>query len=96
MTTKLLPRLKNAPLNAQGVRDLEQIPHRNCTSSIPVNVGDDERAISTVGGGVLTALGLARGGCLGLGLIWTGAALMLRGATGYCPVSAAIGRNTSR
>jgi len=62
---------------------------------MPVNVGADERALSAVGGSALFALGLARGGCLGLGLLWTGAALMLRGATGHCPANAAFGRNTA-
>jgi uncharacterized membrane protein len=96
MTTKMLPRLKDAPLTAQGVRNLDQVPRRDRTDPMPVNVDADERALSAVGGGVLTALGLARGGCLGLGLIWTGAALMLRGATGHCPVNAVVGRNTAR
>jgi uncharacterized membrane protein len=95
MATKTLPRLKDAPMTAQGVRDLDQIPRRGRTDPMPVNSGADERALSAVGGGVLAALGLARGGCLGLGLIWTGAALMLCGATGHSPLNAAVGRNTA-
>jgi len=95
MATKMLPRLKDAPMTAQGVRDLDLVPRRDRFDPIPVNIGVDERALSAVGGGVLAALGLARGGCLGLGLIWTGATLMLRGATGHCPFSAAVGRNSA-
>jgi|SoiMethySBSTD1v2_1073268.scaffolds.fasta_scaffold69427_4 uncharacterized membrane protein len=95
MATKMLPRVQGAPLTAQGVRDLDQLPRRDWRDPMPVNVGPDERALSAVSGGALVALGLARGGCLGLGLIWTGTALMLRGVTGHCPVSAVTGQNTT-
>src|SRR6478672_2826738 len=83
-------------LTRQGVRNLDESSVRVRPVPMPDNVGADERALSAAGGGVLFAIGLARGGCLGLGLLWTGAALMLRGATGHCPVNAAVGRNTAR
>jgi uncharacterized membrane protein len=96
MATKLAPRLKNTPLTRQGVRNLDQLPQHDRSDPIPVNVGPSERSLSAVGGATLAAIGLARGGCLGLGLLWTGAALMLRGATGHCPANAALGRNTAQ
>jgi hypothetical protein len=63
-----------------------------------VNVGNVERGISLLIGGALIARALRQGEqqtplgwALGLG----GAALALRGATGYCPVNQALGRNTA-
>ena len=89
-------RITDYPTTHQGVRNLDQ-PHQTSGGDpMPVNVGPDERMLSTVGGGALFALGLARGGCPGLALLWTGAALMLRGATGFCAVNQALGRNTAR
>ena len=61
------------------------------------NVGTIERWASGVGGGALLAWALRRRelspttGALAL----AGAGLLLRGATGYCPVSSALGRNTA-
>lgn len=89
-------RITDYPATHQGVRNLDQ-PHQTegNRDSMAVNVGSNERALSALGGGTLFALGLARGGCLGLGLLWTGAALMLRGMTGHCDVNQAIGRNSA-
>lgn len=61
-----------------------------------VNVGNVERGISLLVGGALVAQALRRQQtplCWALGL--GGAALALRGATGYCPVHQALGRNTA-
>ena len=96
MTTKLAPRLTNAPLTRQGVRNLDQLPKHDRFDPMPLNLAPTERSLSAVGGATLAAIGLARGGCLGLGLLWTGAALMLRGATGHCPANEALGRNTAQ
>jgi len=60
-----------------------------------VNVGDRERSLSALGGGALLTAGLLRGGCAGLALLWTGAALLLRGLTGHCTVNEALGRNAA-
>jgi uncharacterized membrane protein len=89
-------RITDYPPTHQGVRNLDQPRQVRGGDPMPVNVGHEERTLSTLGGGALAALGLARGGCLGLGLIWTGAALMVRGLTGHCTVNQAIGRNTAR
>jgi uncharacterized membrane protein len=96
MATTLSRPAKNPLLTRQGVRNLDQFALQVRSDPMPVNIGADERVLSAVGGGAIFAMGLARGGCLGLGLVWTGAALMLRAATGHCPVNAALGRNTAR
>ena len=62
-----------------------------------VNVGNVERGISLLVGGALVARALRQRPqtplewALGLG----GAALAIRGATGYCPVNQALGRDTA-
>lgn len=81
------------PHTRHGFRDLNQ-PSR-AADPIPVNIGDDERAISAAAGGVLAGLGIALGSCLGLTMIWTGAALLLRGATGHCIGYALMGKRTN-
>jgi hypothetical protein len=61
------------------------------------NVGTIERWASAAGGGALLAWALGRrrlstaAGALALG----GAALLLRGATGHCPVYSSLGRDTA-
>jgi uncharacterized membrane protein len=79
------------PTTHQGVRDLDH-PVRYDPS---VNVGESERAMSSLGGAVLAGLGAARGGLSGLLLAGLGAALIYRGATGHCSLYAATGTNTA-
>jgi len=88
-------RLSNSPTTHQGIRDLDQPRQASRNDPMRVNVGDGERALSALGGGALLATGLARGGCTGLALIWSGAALLLRGVTGHCTVNEALGRTTA-
>jgi len=88
-------RLTEFPTTRQGIRDLDQPRQSSRNDPMRVNVGDDERALSALGGGALLAAGLAHGGCPGLALIWSGAALLLRGVTGHCAVNEALGRNTA-
>ncbi len=59
------------------------------------NVGNTERMLSMAGGGLAMLSGLRRGGAAGLLLSGLGAALLYRGASGYCPINARIGRNTT-
>jgi len=65
---------------------------------LPVNISDKERMISGGIGAALIVMGLLNvkhpsvKTFLELG---TGALMLFRGTTGYCPVSAAIGRNTA-
>ena len=61
------------------------------------NLGKTERLISAGFGAAALALGLRKGkGALGLGLSALGAALLARGATGYCPINHAMGRTPKR
>ena len=52
--------------------------------------------LSALGGGALAGLGLVSRGWLGLGLLFAGGSLLVRGLTGHCTVNQAIGRNTAR
>jgi uncharacterized membrane protein len=65
---------------------------------LPINVSDKERVASSAIGAALLVMGLLNikqpsvKTFLELG---TGALMIFRGASGYCPVNAAIGRNTA-
>jgi len=83
-------------VTAEEIRLIEdsarkQAWHRATT----VNLGDAERLASQVGGGVLVAVGMLRGGFRGLVLAGLGGALLYRGATGHCELYHAIGANTA-
>ncbi len=60
-----------------------------------INVGEAERLASKIGGGVLLAAGLSRGGLGGLTLAGLGGVLFYRGMTGHCDLYEAIGANTA-
>lgn len=55
------------------------------------NVGPTERVVSQIGGGLLVALGIERGGLSGLTLVGLGAALFHRGYTGHCHLYEMLG-----
>src|ERR1044071_550082 len=59
------------------------------------NVGENERQISMIGGGVLAAYGLLRGSLSGLALAALGGALLWRGYTGHCEMYHALGYSTA-
>ena len=60
-----------------------------------VNVHPVERVASGVTGAALVALGLLRRGWLGAGLVAAGSGLVHRGATGHCPLYAALRISTA-
>jgi uncharacterized membrane protein len=60
-----------------------------------VNVGEFERLVSAIGGGVLAGVGLSRGDETGLLMAAAGGALMYRGFTGHCHMYEALGINSS-
>ena len=60
-----------------------------------VNVGKGERWLSVVAGGALAAYGARRRDLPGGRAAAAGAALLYRGATGYCAISERIGRDTA-
>lgn len=60
-----------------------------------INIGQNERVVSLVGGAALTAFGLIRRGTMGIPAIVGGVVLLLRGATGSSPIYRALGMNTA-
>src|SRR5438445_5417130 len=69
---------------AQGIPEeqaAQPLPHRRKPR---INVGANERALSVVGGSMLAAFGLRRGGWAGTALAALGGELIWRGATGHC------------
>ncbi|GAB3325489.1 SRPBCC family protein [Larkinella ripae] len=60
-----------------------------------INVGEEERVWSTVGGGLLLTYGLKRASVGGILLAAIGGYLAYRGMSGHCPVSETLGRNTA-
>lgn len=70
-------------------------PRHGSGDAAAINVGETERTISLIAGGVLAALGLTRGSVSGLGLAALGGALLHRGSTGHCMGYSLLGINTS-
>jgi uncharacterized membrane protein len=65
---------------------------------LPINVSDKERVISNTIGAALIVMGLLNVKQPGIKTFFelgTGALMIFRGASGYCPVNAIIGRNTA-
>ena len=60
-----------------------------------INVNPMERIASTVAGGALAVLGIARGGWSGWLLALTGGGLVYRGTTGHCNLYQALGVDTA-
>jgi len=65
------------------------------TGSSKANIGEDERVLSLVGGGLLTLYGLSRRSPAGILLLGLGGYLAYRGVTGHDPVFRAIGLDRS-
>ncbi|RIV22399.1 DUF2892 domain-containing protein [Fibrisoma montanum] len=85
---------RTANLAQAGVLDIAPVDPIPSGSS-KINVGQNERWLS-VGAGLLVAnIGIRRGGIGGVLLTALGATLALRGASGYCPINDALGRDTS-
>ena len=61
-----------------------------------VNLSEAERLASAIGGALLAAYGLSQRSKSGAMIAAAGGALIVRGATGYCPGYAAAGIDTSR
>lgn len=59
-----------------------------------LNVGNSERVVSALAGGLLAMWGLRRKGTLGYGAMALGAELLYRGTTGHCPAYSAMGVST--
>jgi uncharacterized membrane protein len=72
-----------------------QMPAERQTNLSDVNVGEMERWISMVAGGILAGYGLSRRSLAGLGLAAIGGSLLYRGGTGHCSLYSALGINTA-
>src|SRR5690606_11195621 len=67
------------------------------TGTSSVNVGPSERIISTLGGAVLTVMGVRdMKSPAGISMLLTGGFLLVRGLSGYCAINNAFGRDTAR
>ncbi|MGH7129729.1 MAG: SRPBCC family protein, partial [Planctomycetaceae bacterium] len=60
-----------------------------------VNVGQSERLLSAIGGGMLTLYGLTRGSLPGFALAAIGSAFIWRGASGHCLAYESLDINTA-
>lgn len=67
----------------------------NLRTKPQVNVGENERVVSGIGGGLLAAYGLYRADILGFTLALLGGGLVYRSATGHCQLYEAAGINTA-
>jgi uncharacterized membrane protein len=61
-----------------------------------INIGDTERLVTGIGGGLLAGYGLSRGSLGGVALALAGGVLAYRASTGHCNVYEAAGINTAR
>lgn len=61
-----------------------------------MNVSDNERKASVIGGGLLAIYGLIRNDLGGLALLGLGGSLLWRGLTGQCSVYKALNLNTAK
>ena len=98
---------KNDPSSSEALKSQNDSPQRiedhsrneaqhNAPSCERVNVGDQERIASTVGGAVLAAFGMVRSGPAGWVLVALGAGLVYRGTTGHCSAYKALNVDTAR
>ncbi|HVZ20846.1 MAG TPA: DUF2892 domain-containing protein [Vicinamibacterales bacterium] len=62
---------------------------------VSTNLSEAERLASAFGGALLAAYGLTHRSKTGAVLAAAGSALIVRGATGYCPGYASLGIDTS-
>lgn len=70
-------------------------PSAACSSGIERNVSKFEREMSVLGGAFLLMFGLSRKSAAGAALAATGGGLLVRGATGYCPLYDVLGVATA-
>ncbi len=73
----------------------EPITTTEQTQPASINVGETERRISLLGGGILAFYGLRRGGPGGIALALLGGTLAYRGLSGHCSIYQALGVNTA-
>ena len=66
------------------------------TGSSNINIGVSERMVSALGGAALAVWGLRNlGSPTGIGMLFSGSYLLVRGFSGYCALNNMLGRNTA-
>ena len=93
--SNLSPTERNERLWRQSYQPQQNQQNQKSGKTSGVNVNQTERVASGVGGGLLAAYGLMRGGWLGVCLALLGGEMVYRGATGYCAGYHALGINTA-
>ena len=89
------PRDASSQFASYQQQEQAQRRYQGTTTTDGKNVGQNERHASLASGGLLALLGLARRDLVGVGIAAVGAALLHRGATGYCHLNAALGVNNA-
>ena len=74
---------------------MHQSPHYEPQLQAAINVGQDERKVSLLGGGVLLVLALRQHGLLRIPALLAGLGLIYQGMTGKSPLIDALNRNTT-
>lgn len=86
--------MRDEEISRKASSDVSLLPP--ASGSSVVNVGTAERILSVAGGALLATYGLRNMKKLSsLPVLLAGSFLLMRGATGYCPVNSAIRRNTA-
>jgi hypothetical protein len=80
---------------AAAARTHETGFHEHQHGSREINVGQTERQLSLIGGGILAAYGLFRGSLSGLALAALGGALAWRGYSSHCDVYHLLGHSSA-
>ncbi len=77
------------------MQNVSHTPRPPAGGSTRLNVGENERIASVLGGGLLALWGLRRFSVMGFVTAALGGALVYRGATGHCPAFAQLGMSTA-
>lgn len=86
--------MKTTDVTTDMSAEVSAVPPSTGTSNM--NVGTTERIVSVLSGAALTAMGLRNiKSPGGIGMLLAGGFLLTRGASGYCFVNNAMGRNTA-
>ena len=87
---------RNFEYNRSSINSAYSGRDRRNTQNKTSNVNNLERMISALGGGVLSVVGLKKGGLSGIGLALVGGGLAWRGVSGTCGVYKALGIDTNK
>jgi uncharacterized membrane protein len=82
-------------VTAEMIRAREEAARDVGRGDAVVNVGETERFLSKIGGGVLVGAGLLRGGLKGTLMAGLGGLLLYRGTTGHCSLFQVLGASTA-